>query len=301
MSWLVFAFSGPVLWAISTHLDKYLVERYFKHSNPAVLLVFTALIGAAALPFIALGVPSVTSLAPRAIALTALAGILYMSALILYLRALQGEEASVVAPFFQASPLFGYALAYLILRETLTATQMAGGVSIVFGTLIVSLRRGRHGRFNVRVASLMLGCAFMLALSSLIFKMFALELEFWTATFWMFAGQAIFGAAMLALPALRIEFVRALRLNTAALLALNGVNELVNLGGSLGTRYALLLAPVSLVQAVGSTTTLFVFAIGVLLSRLAPALGRERLGGLDLLQKGTAAGLVAVGVILVSR
>jgi len=30
VSRLFFAFSGPVPWAISTHLDKYLVERYFK-------------------------------------------------------------------------------------------------------------------------------------------------------------------------------------------------------------------------------------------------------------------------------
>jgi hypothetical protein len=53
MSWLVFAFSGPVLWAISTHFDKYLVEQYFKHSDTAVLLPFTALIGVLTLPFIA--------------------------------------------------------------------------------------------------------------------------------------------------------------------------------------------------------------------------------------------------------
>ena len=45
MMWLFFAFSGPLLWAVSTHLDKYLVERYFKDSSVAALLVFTALIG----------------------------------------------------------------------------------------------------------------------------------------------------------------------------------------------------------------------------------------------------------------
>ena len=42
MTWLVFAFSGPVLWAISTHLDKYLVEKYFKQGDVAMLLFFTA-------------------------------------------------------------------------------------------------------------------------------------------------------------------------------------------------------------------------------------------------------------------
>ena len=45
MTWLPYAFSGPVLWALSTHLDKYLVEQYFKKAEVAVLLVFTALAG----------------------------------------------------------------------------------------------------------------------------------------------------------------------------------------------------------------------------------------------------------------
>src|SRR6266567_1840159 len=48
--WLVFAFSGPVLWAVSIHLDKYLVSRYFAQSSVAVLLVFTALAGLLLLP-----------------------------------------------------------------------------------------------------------------------------------------------------------------------------------------------------------------------------------------------------------
>jgi hypothetical protein len=43
MTRLLFAFSGPVLWAIPTHLDKYLVERYFKQSSVAVRLIFAAL------------------------------------------------------------------------------------------------------------------------------------------------------------------------------------------------------------------------------------------------------------------
>lgn len=52
MLWLLFAFSGPILWALSTHIDKYLVERFFKYSRVGVLLIFTALIGVVPLPFI---------------------------------------------------------------------------------------------------------------------------------------------------------------------------------------------------------------------------------------------------------
>jgi uncharacterized membrane protein len=312
MSWLLFAFAGPVLWAISTHLDKYLVERYFKHSDVGVLLLFTAFVGVAMLPFIAYFQPAFANPAPGSIALIMLSGFLYMGAMLFYLRALQSEEASVVAPFFQAVPLFGYLLAYLVLGETLTVLQMAGGGLIVIGTLVVSVRfssslsspapgDGMVKRFKLRLALLMLGCGLAAAISGLIFKVFAIEVEFWTATFWMFVGEAIFGVGVLMITSYRRQFMALLRKNTVAMLSINGSNEIINLSGSLGNRYALLFAPLSIVQAIGSTTTLFVFAFGIVLSVFFPNLSREDLSARDLVQKGVAAVLVAIGVALVTK
>jgi drug/metabolite transporter (DMT)-like permease len=291
-----------VLWAISVHFDKYLVERFFKESNVAVLLVFTALIGVLLLPFIWYYEPTVLSPSAGSIALIIFAGILYMTALLLYLQALQSEEASVVAPFFQAGPLFGYVLAYFVLGETLSPRQMAGGALIIIGALIVSIRFGQSMRmFKARLALLMLACGFIMALSSLIFKVFAIRVEFWTTTFWMFVGEGIFGAALLLIPSYRKQFIALVRANTAALLSINASNELINLGGGLGNRYALLFAPLSIVQAIGSTTTLFVFAFGIVLSVFFPGFGRENLSGRELAQKGMAAIIVAIGVALVTR
>jgi drug/metabolite transporter (DMT)-like permease len=302
MSWLFFAFSGPVLWAISVHLDKYLVERFFKESNVAVLLVFTALVGVLLLPFIWYYEPNVTSPSAGSIALIILAGIFYMTAMLLYLQALQSEEASVVAPFFQAGPLFGYVLAYFVLGETLSPRQMAGGALIIVGALIVSIRFGQSMKmFKARLALLMLACGFIMALSGLIFKVFAIRVEFWTTTFWMFVGEGLFGVALLMIPSHRRQFIALVRANTAALLSINASNELINLGGGLGNRYALLFAPLSIVQAIGSTTTLFVFAFGVVLSVFFPGFGRENLSGRELAQKGMAAIIVAIGVALVTR
>ncbi len=125
----------------------------------------------------------------------------------------------------------------------------------------------------------MLTCGFALALSGLIFKIFAIEVEFWTTTFWMFVGEAMFGAALLMVASYRRQFITLLRANTAALLTINGSNELINLGGGLGNRYALMFAPLSIVQAIGSTTTLFVFAFGIVLSIFFPSFARETLSG----------------------
>ena len=302
MSWLLFAFSGPVLWAISTHLDKYLVERYFKDTDVAVLILFTAVMGLVVMPFIAVFEPTVLDRDVTGIALMTLSGVLYMTAMFFYLRALQGHDATVVAPFFQASPLFGYALGYIVLGERLSGTQLLGGALIVAGVLFVSIG-GRARRESIRwqLAALMLTCGFLLSLATLIFKVFAVRDEFWATTFWMFAGEALFGAALLAVGSYRTQFMNLLRTNTGALIGINASNELINLGGGLGNRYALVLAPLSLVQAVGSTTTLFIFAFGVILSMFFPRLSTEDLSRGELIRKGLAAVLVATGVWLVSR
>ena len=76
---------------------------------------------------------------------------------------------------------------------------------------------------------------------------------------------------------------------------------MANLTGTLAARYALPPAPLSLVQAVASTTSLFVFLFGVVLSMLAPGFGEEDLSTRNLIQKTVSAILVAIGVIFTNR
>jgi drug/metabolite transporter (DMT)-like permease len=275
--WLLLAFSGPILWAASTHIDKYLVERYFKNSDTAVLMVFTALIGVVMLPLIWWLEPGVPDVSPIDIVVLAAVGILYMGAMLFYLRAIQSEEASVVAPLFQASTLFTLLLAYIGLGEILTRTQLGGGALILGGAVVLSLDHSlRFWRFKLKLALLMLACTFVLALSSVIFKFFAIRDEFWITTFWTNVGQALFGLGILAVPAYRRHFLSLFRQSPGPVIAINGANELINLGGGLGVRFASLLAPVALVSAISSTSTLFVFAFGILLTHFFPPPGPRR-------------------------
>ncbi len=302
MSWLAFAFMGPVLWAVSIHFDKYLVERYFKESSVASLLVFTALIGLVMMPFIWVYYPGVTAMPIHAILLIGLSGVLYLAAMYFYLGALQSEEASVVAPFYQASPLFGYGLAYVILGESLTPLQMGGGLLIVGGAALVSIRPGANkGHIKARLVVRMLSSAFILAVATVIFKAFAIEDEFWPTTFWTYVGEAVFGIVLLLIPSVRRQFFALFKSNTWALLGINGSNELINLGGGLGSRYALTLAPLSMVQSVNSTTSLFVFLIGIGVTLFAPSLGREDLSARNLVRKSVSVILVVAGLIAMTH
>lgn len=300
--WLLFALSGPVFWAASTHIDKYLVERYFKHADTAVLMVFTAIIGVAMLPFIAIFAHGVFTLPYGAIVVMTASGAMYMGAMLFYLRAIQSAEASVVAPLFQTSIVWGYLLAYLVLGETLTVLQLLGAVIVVGAGALVSFHPGggERGRVHWRIVAFMLAATFVLALSSVVFKYFAVEEAYWPTTFWTFVGEGVFGVGILCVPRLWREFVDLLRRSTGPLIAINGANELINLGGGLGARFAFLFAPVVVVQAIMSTTTLFVFVIGILLTLFLPSLGREDLSRANLARKGTAALLAATGIALMT-
>jgi uncharacterized membrane protein len=299
--WLFFALIGPLAWAVSTHIDKYLVDRYFRDSDTAVLMVFTALMGILLLPLIWALQPGIFAPSPKAIAVMTGAGVLTMAAMMFYLRAIQSEEASSVAPLFQLTTIFSFALAWKLLGETLSWQAAAGAILIVAGVLFVSLGQAWRRGFKPHVVFGMTAATFILALANVLFKFYAIENAFWVTTFWTFAGEALFGLAILAVPSKRRHFAELVRYNTGALLGVNGANELINLGGGLSVRYATMLAPVALVSAVSSTTTLFVFVFGTLLSLFAPQLSQEDLSRGNLVRKAVAAVAVTAGVLLTQQ
>lgn len=299
--WLLFAFLGPVSWAVSTHIDKYLVDRYFRDSDTAVLMLFTALAGIATLPVIWWFEPGVFAASLPSIAVMLVSGVMYIASMLFYLRAIQSEEASVVAPMFQLTTIFSFLLAWLLLGEVLTLRAGAGAVLIIAGVLFLSFDADfKPKALKGSVILGMVACTLILALANVLFKFYAVRDDFWVTTFWTFAGEALFGIALLSLQRYRVQFFALLRHYTRALLGVSAANELVNLGGGLAVRYATMLAPVALVSAVSSTTTLFVFAFGTGLSVAAPRYAREDLSRAGLIRKAIAAVVVTAGVLLAS-
>lgn len=298
--WLLLAFCGPVCWAVSTHIDKYLVDRYFHDSDTAVLMLFTAFLGVALLPLIWWIEPALLKPSLTAIGVMTVSGVLYMGAILFYLRAIQSEEASVVAPLFQASTLFTLLLGYLFLHEKLGLTQLSGVGLILCGALSLSFRRGpKAKKFKTSLIALMLGATFVMSLSTVLFKFFAIRDDFWTTTFWTFVGEGLFGVLLLLIPGYRRQFADMFRQNPGAVIGVNAANEVINLGGGLSVRYASLLAPVALVSAISSTTTFFVFFFGILLTLFLPKFGREDLSAGNLVRKAVGALLITGGVVLI--
>jgi drug/metabolite transporter (DMT)-like permease len=299
MSWLFFAFAAPVLYAVSTHLDKYLVERYFKNINPAVLLIPSAIVFT--LPIIWFFHPGVLIVSLKYAAVLAISGLLFNIGLLFYLRALQGEDASTVSPLFQTIPLFSFAFGFFLLGETLSQTQIIGGLLILLGSLLLSIQFTSGGRrLRSRMVLLMLGAAISISLSVVLFKLFAVTEDFWSGIFWSSIGEVFFGVILLAQTSYRQQYLSFFTKPKRMILALGTINEIINIIGVWCVRYAILLAPLALVQVVTSTTPGFVFLFGVLLTLFFPHIAEEKLSRGHVIQKTIAIFFIIGGTIFIT-
>jgi len=184
MNWFFIALIGPLLYAVTNHIDKYILEKYFKAGEVGAVVLFSALFSVMALPVVYLIEPNVFSLGLTSIAMLAVSSSLSIVCLILYLHALRDDETSMVVPFYQTIPVFGYILGYLLLGETLGPKELIAGLLILLGTTIISLDlRGGAIIFKKRVALLMTISSLLFAIIGVVFKMVAVEEVFWPSVF----------------------------------------------------------------------------------------------------------------------
>lgn len=304
MEWFWIALIAPALWSASNHIDKYLLTRYFKGGGVGTLIIFSSGIGFLAAFIIAIIHPEVLSHAPKNALLIALNSFLYIIALFPYLHALKKDDASTATPIFQFIPVFSYFLAWLILKETLSASQVVGGLFVIIGAIGISLelQKGERLRIKKDVFFLMAISSFLLALNTLFFKYFALQTDFWITSFWEYVGFSIFTLLLLIfVRPYRREFISVLKQNAAMVITLDALNELITIFAKVAFNFASLLAPITLVWITNGFQPLFVFIYGILLTLLFPRIASENITRHHLAHKFVAIAVMFVGTYFLNR
>ncbi len=137
MTWFIIAIIAPFLWSIVNHADKYLLSKHESESSVGSLMIFSTFAGIVVVIFAPLFTDSLAIPLYQAGVLI-LSGILAASGIMMYLYALEHEETSMVVPFMQLIPVFGYIFAYLILGETLTSNQIIASLIIIFPDFLIA-------------------------------------------------------------------------------------------------------------------------------------------------------------------
>ncbi|MDQ5913635.1 MAG: hypothetical protein QG623_254 [Patescibacteria group bacterium] len=286
----------PALWAASNHFDKYIVSKYFKTIGVGAMMIFSALIGLLVLPVAALFQSNAFSISPVTALLMALNGCLYLVAVQPYLKALKISDASAAVPIFQIIPVISFFLARVVLNETLTNNQIVGGLIIVLGAIVVSFEIQESRKLKLRgdVLGLMFLSSLIFAANFLLFKVFAIDTDFWTTAFWESVGFIVFGVALLLFAkSYRTDFISVFKRNGKVVVGLNVINEVLNIVAKLVFNYTSLLAALTLAWIAVGFQPVFVLIYSILLAVFFPKISKENVAGKHLVQK-----LISIAVML---
>lgn len=303
MSIFVFALAmvAPFMYAMTNHIDKIILSKYFRDGGVGTLILFSSLLSILAIPVIIFMEPTVLDVSLFHAVVLATVGGLTVLLLWCYLKALEHDEASVVIIFYQLVPVFALGLGYLILGETLTKMQLISMAIIMLGTSIVTFEIDAENGFSVRWKTVvyMLIATSCWAIESVIFKAVALEENVWRSLFWEHAALVLIGVFLLTFVShYRTHFITAIKENSAAILSVNVLNETFYMFGNITVAFAVMLAPVALVLLNQSFQSFFVLVIGLLLTLLAPSLTAEKIEVRNLAQKLFAIIITGIGTYL---
>lgn len=300
--WFLIALVAPLLWSVVNHIDKYMLSKYLGDRGVGALLIFSALSSVLVLPFIAFFFHSEIFAITKVDLITLIfVGFLSAGAFYLYLEGMQEEEASIVVPLFQMVPVFGYALSYLILGESLSTAQIFASLLVLLGIVILAIEIDTDNKviLKKRVLVLITLSSFLFALHDTLFKKVAILESFWISVFWQYVSLALCGIALLLfVKKFRSDFFSMFKGIGSKILSLNVASELLYIAGNLANNFATLLAPVALVLVVSSYQPLFVFIGGIFLTVFFPHITMERISRKHILHKFFSILIIIIGSYL---
>lgn len=305
MSWIPFALITPICLAAVNHIDKHLVNTFFKGRSIATLAIISALAGLPTCFLIWLLSPTnVLKINPFHAYLLILNGCLLIASLIPYFKALELEEASVVSPLSQMIPIISLLLGHIFLNEQVSTLQLFSAGIILAGVLLLSLEINLKKTFHVKKRAFLLMLLFSLALSinGIVFKIVAIQADFWTTLFWEYVGFLAIALGMLLLiKKFRQQFLYSLKANRFSIIGINLLNEAFAVIAQTSFHFATLFVPVGIVFSLTEgTQPFFVLFFGILITKFWPHLGEENINKRYLLQKLIALTLMAIGIHFLS-
>lgn len=301
-NWFFVALLGPILWSIVNHIDKYMLSKYLKERGVGALIIFSALASALVLPFVGYVYRSeIFAISIIDLVILIIVGLLSVGAFYLYLEGMREEEASIVVPLYQLTPVFGYFFGFIILGETLSGAQIFASLIIILGilALTVEIDVDNHITLKIPVLILISGSSLLFALHDTLFKKVTVVESFWVSVFWQYVSLTLAGIGILFfIPRFRRDFFSMFRNTGAGILTLNITSELLYIAGNLANNFAILFAPVALVLVVSSYQPVFVFIGGILLTIFLPHISIERITGKHLFQKIASITIILIGSYL---
>ena len=302
-NWILIVILGNLFAAISSIIAKIALSgSVSKPINPSVYAFYSGL-GGSAVIFIALILNiwlDFLRIGSSEVVIGIISGVFLILGLWPFYLAMYRSEASRVMTLFVGSmPLFTFMLKYFFLGERLNTIQFLAFIFLVFGGVLVFLKRRDNFRLDLKSVFLTIGSALGIALG-LVLAGEAFKLQgFFSGFFWISIGYLFASLIIFFWPGQKQKI---LAINTyaekrSAFLFFS--DKTFSILGSGLVKFAISLVSATLVNAFEGLRQFFVLILAAAISFWRPDILKEELKGIVLWQKIIAAVLVGIGLFLI--
>ena len=295
-SWVLIAIVGYISMAISQLLDKALLNIAFKEVKAFVFLIaFLNVLVLGMIPF------GVTFIEPSLLLIATIGGALFILALIPFLSALQGDEASRVIPLVGGVvPLATLIGEVAFLGARLSTLDYLAFALLVVGSIVLTITHSGSGRRSYSAIAKAVFGAVLFAASFVITKYVFDHTTFVNGFFWMRLGGVLVAIGLFFLHDVRQGLKDFLKNNTKLVQSGYFATQALNGGGVVLQNYAISLASVSLVNALQGVQYLFIIAFVAIAAKFKPGLLGEKITVAILIEKLAAVFIIVAGIALLA-
>lgn len=301
MTWLIVTISAYFLFALVALVDKYLLTSSIP--NPKVYAFYVGVLGILVfllVPFVGFYIPEISQ-----IALSFLAGAIYIYALFWFFKTLRLFETSRVVPAIGGiTPLLSFGLVYILSsgKEVLSFPEILAFVLLIFGSILITLERKKIITFKSLQFSVL--TAFLFSLAIVLTKYVYLTQPFWNAFIWMRIGGFLLALGFFVFaPEIKKEIFKKREYfpKKTAIIFLS--NQAAGAGADILQNWAIFLVPliyVPIINAMAGVQYLFLFIFAILLSLKFPKILKEKISKEVIFQKVAAILLIGAGLVILA-
>ena len=298
---IILSLLASILWGITNHIDKFMLVGTEDNKNIIkVLVVFSSLIAGIILtPFWLILSHFNVSISFISLISVFLASLVYIIACVLYFKAMEENDASIVIVMSQMIPVFSYILALILFKENLTINQIIGSIVIILSAVIISFDfNEKNNKKKFKALVLMSISSFIYSTYFILFDIAIRNSSYYSCAFWYQIGLLMIGLVLLLIKQFRDPFIIMIKKYGKRYFILNTTNEALNLISHLLVNYANLIIPIALVTVLNGFQSAFVFIFGVIGTIIFPKYIKEDLSKNNVIQKILCIILSIVGLII---
>lgn len=280
------------------------IQLQTKQLNPVSYTFYSGILQALAIVLIPFGFN--LNFTANTLLFAIFAGIFYILAMYVFFKSLKLNEVSVAGPLVGAlNPLFTLIIGAAILNQTLSSSQFGAFMILIAGSLMLTLNLWVHNlTFGKNLLWICLA-GLLFALSYVFLREAFLQTSFINGLVISRVAAGIFALSWIAIPVFRKQIISPDKntprvYNKPVLLLFLAAQVMAGLAVFL-LFFATSLAPPALVNALFGVQYLIILPVALFLGKNHPSLLDENLKYNVLLQKIVGAGILSLGVYLLSK